>query len=338
MRAVIRAFRISLMALLTALRYPRVWLALWVWVTAAALVLVVPIYGAVDAALAHHPGASRLVDQALDDDLWRQNPALTPHLTGAAVFVLLGMVFFAGGILSCMGVGRRFRFTGFLSECARLFPRNLRVLLIGLVPATLLFWGVGFADTWLREDLLRNWDPGGPDVDSPLSRYVSLEFGLELLNWFWGLLFLLLVLASKVAMAHLVVENRSLAVWAWGKAAMRVLTSPFMASFIIVLLILAYLPLYFLGGVITSFLEAGPETNLWAGLACGQGGIMWLQVVTVAFFLAARKFLMETAPPSLKEAPAAVPVEPVVTIPSKPAPVPTPEPVPSAKPAVRPKA
>jgi hypothetical protein len=333
MRTAIKSLGIGLAALLTALRYPRVWLALWAWVTVAALALVVPIYNAIDAALAHHPGASRLVDQALDDDFWRQNAP--PHITGALVFVLLGMVFFAGGILGCLGVGQRFRFTGFLSECARLFPRNLRVLLIGFVPAVLLFWGVGFVDTWLREDLLRNWDPGGPDLDSTVARYVSLEFGLELLNWFWGLLFLLLVLTSKVAMAHLAVENRSLALWAWVKAAKRVLTSPFLASCIILFLSLAYVPLYFLGGVITHFLEAGPETNLLAGLACGQGAIMWLQVVTVAFFLAARKFLMVTAPPSLQKTPAATPAEPVVVIPRQPEPVPAPEPARSPQPAAR---
>ena len=43
-----KSFRISLMALLTALRYPRVWLTLWAWVTVAALALVVPVYAAVE--------------------------------------------------------------------------------------------------------------------------------------------------------------------------------------------------------------------------------------------------------------------------------------------------
>lgn len=322
------SLRIGVMALLTALRYPRVWLTLWAWVAAAALVVVVPVYRASESALAHHPGASARIDQALDVDLWRNNPDLVPHVTGAAVFVLLGMVFFAGGILSCLGVGQRFRFTGFLSECARLFPRNLRVLLIGFVPAVLLFWGVGFADTWLREDLLRNWNPGGPNYDSPLARYLSLEVALDLLNWFWGLLFLLVVFASKVAMAHLAVENRSCALWAWVTAAKRVGTNPVLASLVILVVGLAYAPLFFLGHVITRFLETEP--NLWAGLGCGQGAIMWLQVVTVAFFLAARRFLIVTTPATTEEVPAAVTVEPTVVLPrrEKAVPIPKPAPVP----------
>jgi hypothetical protein len=316
------SLRIGLVALFTALRYPGVWLALWAWVTAAALVVVLPVYRAMDAALAHHPGAASRIDQALDTDLWRETPDLTPHLTGVCVFVLLGMVFFAGGILSCLGVGKRFKFTAFVGECARLFPRNLRVLLIGFVPAVLLFWVVGFADTWLRESLLRNVNPGGPDYTSPVGRVLSLEVALDLLNWFWGLAFLLLVFISKVAMAHLAVANRSSALWAWARALRRVLSHPVLASLVIFVVGLAYVPLFFLGHVVTHFLEIQP--NLWAGLACGQGAVMWLQVVTVAFFVAARRFLMVTAPAVGEEAV----VEPTVVIPRKEETVPIPKPAP----------
>lgn len=286
------SIRLAVSSVVIALSYPRIWLTALAVVFIAGLLHVFPVFREMDRALAHYPGAGLSLQPGVDDDLAREVPLRISMIPGG-IFMILVWTFLAGGILATVGTREKFRFTDFLSEGGRLFLRNLRVVVIGLPVALLLFWGVGVLDSWIREDLLYDSDPGNLSLFGWQPRIATWEFLLEILSNVWAVLFMVLVFTSHVAMARLAMDNRRSALAAWVTAGFLTLRHPI--RFLVVVLTICVI---FIGGVFglgeltVLFLEAQPGAeNLWLGLLTGQAGIAFTQVMLVAFLLAGRKLL-----------------------------------------------
>lgn len=281
--------RITLVSIGQALGAPRVVLFAWLVIAVAAATVVWPALAATETALLHHPGAGSLQDQALDSDLRRLQPEATLQLEGAWLLGLFLFLWLGGGILSHVGRGERVSFTHFLSSCGGLFLRNLRVLILGCVPAALLFWGVDAFRGWAGETWLVDQDPGAVLV--PLwiwdLRWDHLLFAGDL---FRGLLFLGVAFAAKVAMAEFVVHGRRSALVAWLTAAGHLLRRPLRCALVLLALSALWMAGAFLVGMGTTW-AAEVRGDLWLGLLFGQLGALWNVVAVVALFLAARHFV-----------------------------------------------
>ncbi|MHC5064515.1 MAG: hypothetical protein ACYTG5_11150 [Planctomycetota bacterium] len=284
-----RSLAIVLSSLGNALRYPRVWLTAWLLVTIPALLIVYPVYLELEAEMAQNPGAGFLLDQSLDEDFLRQHPGLGSTLLGGSLFMIIAWAFLSGAVLKTMRSDLIFGFTAFLVAGGKLFFRNLRVLVIGLVPAAALFWGTGAFQSWLMEGPLVDADPGATALPLWLFdiRWAHVQEGILYLE---GLLFILLLFMSKVAMAHLAVDDKRSALLAWGLALGKILRHPLRASLLVLLLTLVFLAVPSLMGIGTAWaLEV--EQNLWLGLLFGQLAVIASQIVLLASLLSARQFL-----------------------------------------------
>jgi hypothetical protein len=239
----------------------------------------------------------------LDEDFARLHPDARLSLVGASLFVLLAFACLAGGVLAEVGRGRRFTYGGFLVSGARLLGRNLRVLVIGAVLGLLLFWGVDLLDRWIVEHGVYEWDTGPLPVIGARGPWLSLELWLDALRWLWGFLFLVLVLAAKMAMARLAVLDRRSALLAWVAALGTVLRHPLRVVLLLGGWLVCWLGVSYLIGEITVYLIEG-KRQVWLGLAMGQLAILWTQVVLVALLLAARGLAL----PEPYPAPVAEPV------------------------------
>ena len=279
------SIKIVVSSIFVALSYPRVWLTIWFVAAVTSAVAAYPFFQAVDETLSHHPGATYHLDQSLDGDLARLQQAVIPDLTGAMLLMLLAMTFFGGGILANVRTEQRFSYGEFITNSAHYLPRSLRALLLFAVPLFLVNWGINALLGWLRADVLRNVGAGG------LSPWFNVELGLFALSvvlvvaFFYGLVF-----TYKVARAILVVDHRRSALFAWLSALGKTIRHPFRTFTIAALFVILYLGVAMgLGEATYYFLES--QQNLLIGAAFEQLSAMWLAVVAVAQFVAARKFL-----------------------------------------------
>ena len=255
--------------------------------TAVALACVYPVFAELDEALGRQPGAGYLLDQALDADFARLHPEVTVALGGGSLVVLLVFVFLSGGILSNVGTGRPFTYSSFLADGGRLFFRNLRVLLIGAVVAMALSFGVHHLDRLIRHEWLYESSAGPLDVFIWETRWLSLELLLDLLSWLWGVLFLVVLFVSKMAMARLAAYDRRSATWAWLRAAGTAARHPVRTALVVIgWAVVGVVTATGVGWLTTHFLES--QMDIAAGLAVGQVGVMWTQVMLVGFLVAAR--------------------------------------------------
>ncbi len=277
----------------TALAHPTAWLSGWLIVSVPALAETWAQARAADAALAHHPAAGGLLDQALDADLSRLEPAIAAGSPLSAVFVFLGYAVLAGGVLVCVGRDGGYRYTELLAEGGRLLMRNLRVLLVGIFAAWLLCWCIDAADGWAREEWLYDADPSAAWLHA---RWGSLDVAVEAWHYAVGGLFLALLFTAKVAMARLSVLDRSSALLAWLRALGAVLRHPLRTAIVIVGLAALWLGASHGTGKLTQWLLEG-EHRLALGLAAGQLGILANQVLIVATLVAARDTALLHAPP-----------------------------------------
>jgi hypothetical protein len=283
------AFRIAFGSLGRALPQVRSWLCAWLLVTLPAAFLVLPVLRALRATYDHDPAATFELNQHLDLDFVRLHPDLAIAGGGAVLLVLLGWTFLGGGILAAAAASERPRFGEFLASCARLLPRNLRAIFVGLLLALLLGWGVGFLDDWLRNKALADVDPGAMWTPFGLHwRCFTVEFGLVAMHWVYGYLFLLLLFASKIARAHLCEDTTGSAVLAWLRAIGRMLRHPLRAALVVALLTTAYLLLQLVLGAVLAIGSKGAD--LWWMVPISQVGVVCAQIVLVAFFLAAHDF------------------------------------------------
>lgn len=287
-------------SLLSALRHVRVWLLVWGVVTIVAAFAVWPLVDATASTVARHPGASRLVDQALDADLARAYPHVAIDLLPGVVLMLLFGAFVSGGVLSRVAIAARpFEFTSFCTEGVRLLPRNLRVLALGVLVAALVAWGRDACDDWLRRGVLYDTEPGAVVIPLWLVdvRWAHL---LELLDYAWGFLFLAVVFTSKVAMAHLASADRRSAFVAWGVAIGKVLRRPFRACGCLLLLVVLWLGLSTLAGrVVSELLEV--RGLVVAGAIASQATVAFWAIVFVAHVLIARRFHTPVQPEAVSE-------------------------------------
>lgn len=281
-------FRILLGAFAGALKHPLLLLLGWLIVTVPAALAVLPAYAATDAALSSHAGASYLADDYLDADLARLTPAITLRLTGGLAFVLLAWTFLAGGVIATAATGLRVSWRQFLITCSVNLLRNLRVILLGLLLALLLGWGADATASLLRE----RWadaDPG-PFLSIPGLAWFGRPFVAEAVAWGFGFLFLLLLFLAKVALARLVLHDRSCALLAWLRSFGTLLRRPLRMPLTVAGFAFVWLLGSHLIGMGTAYLLEVRQ-QIWLGLACGQLGVLWSQVALVAFLLAAREFV-----------------------------------------------
>lgn len=280
--------RILLGSLSGAIGRPRLLLLGWALVTVPALFAVAPAYAALDAALSQHPGASFVADGALDADLGRLEPETGIRLHGALAFALLAWAILAGGVLATADARASWR--DLLAACGAYALRSLRVLVIVILLALLLGWGCDWLDALVRE----RWadaDPG-PYLSVPWFGWAELPVAVEAIAWGRGFLFLLLLFLGKVALARIVCFDRGSALLAFAAAIGTLLRHPLRLSLTVSGLALVWLlGSHLIGMGTVHLLEVRHE--LWLGLATGQAGVLWGQVVLVAFLLAAREFVPE---------------------------------------------
>lgn len=297
------AFRMFGSSFLAAGREWRVWLLGYLLVTLTALFLVLPLLQALQAALDHHPGASLSLGESLDLDFARRRPDLALQGGGALLLVLLGWTCLGGGLLATAAERPRPSFVEFLAACGRTFWPSLRVLAVGLLLALLLAFGVASLDAWLRLDVLADADPGAGIAPFGLQwRIFTLAFGLELLRWCYGLCFLLLLFAAKVARAHLAAGRRRSAWLAFVAAAGNLLRHPLRSLLLLLQLLAAWIAAGWLLGMAVDQAEAGGR--LWWMLAASQLHVILLQILLATAFLMARAGAgldaVETAPPVIE--------------------------------------
>jgi hypothetical protein len=201
-------------------------------------------------------------------------------------------------------------FTVFLADCGRLFLRNLRVMGLGIVFASALGWGIDVLRSQFRE-WMYDLDPGA--VAIPLLvfdvRWVHI---VDLGSYAAGLVFLMLVFASKIAMAHLAVHDKRSALIAWGVGLGKLLRSPLRSTLALVLLAASWIGASHALGILTvQFLEV--EQNLWLGLLFGQLTMIWGAAILIATLITARRFVAVPAVQSRDGSGAAT--EPIVEVP-----------------------
>lgn len=276
------AFRQIGAALATATLQVRTWLLGWLLVTLPAVFLVWPLLRTLQQDFDHHPGATPTLGESLDLDFARQHPELALQGGGAVLLVLLGWTFLGGGILATVGRRPGVGLSEFLAAGGRALWPGLRVLGIGLLLAVLLSWGIAGVEHWLQVSLA-DVDPGAALTSS---RFTTVAFGLELLHWLYGLGFLLLLFAAKVARAHLGVAGRSSALRAWLRAAASMLRHPLRALLMVLSLAALWLLSGWLFGILVAYGEA--SGRLWLMLLAAQLHVVVLQILLVANFLAAR--------------------------------------------------
>ncbi|MEM7203735.1 MAG: hypothetical protein AAF628_25960 [Planctomycetota bacterium] len=279
-------------AVMTALKHPRVWLTVWLVVLLPSLLAVLPAVASLDRALAPHPGASMVVEQALDVDFVRQHPEVQVPWFGAAVFVALVLLLFGGGVLAHVGRGTPHSYGTLWADGGRLLLRNLRALLIGGVLAWLLTWGCGAFESWVLNDWLPEADPGAMLFGI---RLLSLEVGIEAMRYVFGLAFLGLLLLTKMAMARMALFEGRSASLAWLRVVLWMLRHPLRVGLVVASFALLWLVVGYVTGEITvRALES--SSMIWLGLAAGQLGMMALAILVVASLVAAREMLPQPAP------------------------------------------
>lgn len=285
-----KSIRLTLSAVLTALCYPRVWLTALGLVLAVSAFAVLPVFRELEDVLGHYPGAGMSPDPVTDADLSREVFARV-SLVGPTFLMVVLWILLGGGILATVGMREKFSFTDFLADGGRLFMRNLRVIALGLPVLALVFWGLGALSNWITEDALYAEDPGNISVFGYQTHFFSWEtllFGLQVVL---GFVFLLVVFASKVAMARLALDNRRSALTAWGVAIGVMFRHPLQSLVVVGLLCtISLLGTFGLGELTALFWEG--QQNLLAGAASGLATMVFAQVMLVAWFLAARKLLV----------------------------------------------
>ncbi|MCC6672555.1 MAG: hypothetical protein IT458_15935 [Planctomycetes bacterium] len=279
-----QALRILGASLASAMAHPRVLLTGYAVVTLPALAVVAPAYHAWRERLDHHPAAGLHVDQLLDTDLLRHEPATVLRLAPALIVVLVLGAYLSGGAVRTVATGAPFRYESFLVEGARMFLRSLRLLAVGLVAALLLGWGMRALDAWLVGGWLHAREPG-----------TWLALVPEALGLLHAVLFLTLVFTAKGALAHLAATERRSALAAFAVASGRLLRHPLQAG----TLILGLALLWLLGshgfGAATVYL-LDVRGQVLPAFATGQLGILWTQVVILASLLAARRLVAGSGP------------------------------------------
>jgi hypothetical protein len=290
------AFRIAASSIWTAFRHPRVLLAAWAVVTVPALFVVLPLHADLERAAA---GASVAADASFPPDAAAEAAALQaidgpPSLIGPSLFVLLAWAFLGGGILSTVGLRRRFVFDELLSEGGAHLLRSLRVLVLGLVPA-LVVAAVGRELLGRFEGALLDRPQTSIAPGWPLVEGVTPTHLLDVARFVVGFAFVFVVFTAKVALARIVLDGRRSALLAWFAAVVLVVRHPLRTTVIVGLLTGAWLAgVHLFGALTVQQLEVGGDVA--TGLLFGQLGVLWAQSILVAFTIAARRFVGSTRP------------------------------------------
>ncbi len=273
------------------LRHGRAWLTFWFVLSLVALLVLLTSNSAADAHLSHHPGQTFLLNQSLDTDLARLHPESIPQLGGAMLFSLLVGLFLAGGVMTCVGTGRRLGYSGFLAESARFFVRNLRILFFGLLAIALAFSPLLLLQHWLETEYWRNSDV----VLSPsfLPWLFNLRVLVEVLGALQAFLFLIMLFLTKVAMASLNLRQGKSALLACSVALFKMLRYPMQICLLVLLWTFLHLGVSAaIGEALVRVLEVNQNTS--GGLLLSQLAYMWTAISVLALFVVARQFVTAT--------------------------------------------
>ncbi len=277
-------------ALWTVLRAPVVLLFVFFCMTLPAFLLLSGYYENLNSVLAGNPLANGRGGLFLLQDYDRLHPG-GHELPGLMQIVWTLMItFFAAGLLSTVGLGRRPRpgLTGFLSESGRLFFRSFRTLIPSLI--LILIW------TGLFIVLLKPWVMGLDIVHASNMRAHWVLFGLNVLFLF-GLGKILIL--RRLALARLVHTGRKSALLAWLWTLRYWMRHPFVT-------ITAYIPLFllFAGGalgavygldaLLARYFEQDSRPAYFM-LAAQVFPLFYLAVNLASFLLARHLVAMDTA-------------------------------------------
>ena len=223
-------------AVLRVLRSPVVLLTVFVSMTLPAFLLLGSYYEDLNTAMAGNPLANGINGLILQQDFDRLHGGGHEIPGLMQIMWALMITFFAGGLLSTVGLGRRPRpgLSGFLSESGRWFFRSFRTLLPSLL--FLMIW------TWVFTALLQPWVLGSGLVQASDTRAFWVGFGLDVL-YLIGMGKILIL--RRLALARLVHTGRHSAFRAWLWTLGYWIRHPFVT-------LTAYLPLFvlFAGGAI----------------------------------------------------------------------------------------
>ncbi|MGE0144527.1 MAG: hypothetical protein AB7I19_13790 [Planctomycetota bacterium] len=260
----------------------RTWPLVWLVLTLLALPAALAAGDVVGHDGARWPSLTRMPP---DGDVFA---ALRLDLVLPLILALLFGVLVAGGVSGAVALpGTATRVREILATGARAFFANLRVMLVFVVLALLLGWGLDQVDHWLIEDRI-----GDRAVSDDAFSLWRLHVSFVQVLWLWdilrGFLFLLLVFASKVAIARISRGASRSAFAAAMHGLFCVVRHPWRVPVAVLLWTVVWLGGAFAFGELTvRVLEV--HGNLLLGLALSQLGIAFAVIGWIGFVLSARE-------------------------------------------------
>jgi hypothetical protein len=214
--------------------------------------------------------------------------ALRLDLVLPLILALLFGVLVAGGVSGAVALpGTATRVREIFATGARHFFANLRVMLVFVVMALLLGWGLDRVDHWLIEEHIGD---RAVSEDAFALWRLHVSYGQVLLLWDLarGFLFLLLVFASKVAIARISRGASRSAFAAAIRGLYCIVRHPWRVPVAVLLWTVVWLGGAFAFGELTvRALEV--NSNLLLGLLLSQLGIVFAVIGWIGFVLSARE-------------------------------------------------
>ncbi|MDP6424174.1 MAG: hypothetical protein QGG14_05490 [Planctomycetota bacterium] len=247
-------------------------------VAIVSFLLVLPVWRAVAEALDHHPLAGDRFGRFLYADLERLQPSTNLSLGASMLASMLLWSFFAGGVLVCVGKGKRRRFDEFIGASARWLLRSIRCWVV--FAALLALWSwllLGVAKPYLEAALVEVGNEGSQE-----------RFALGL-NVTWLVGFAKLWAHRRLSLAHMIVTDRRSALLACMHTALLIVRRPLRT-------LAAFLGLFAVWALGLAVSGMGLERLLQAehhglALAVGVVALVWYQVAIAASWLVARQLV-----------------------------------------------
>lgn len=243
-----------------------------------ALVFVVPVYAELREILDRLPSARGPFGSMLLDEVRRVHPGLEARLGAFGIAALLLWSFFASG---CCAISRgpSMRLGDYLATCGRFFFRSFRTMLVFLALLSVWSW----VSLRLLLPLVEDAIVGEGGDEAAMFRFEVLENGLYAIG------VLVLLALRRLALARIVLEDRSSALRAYVSAASFALLHPIRTSlgFLVVLIIT------WIGLVSCAFAGASVDASLVIGGIVSLLLLLVVQSGNAASFAVAR-LLIET--------------------------------------------
>jgi len=281
--------RLPFWALFQTLKSPLALLLMAGIVVTTAAVKVADAHVAVAKALDHQPlaagvgGKTDLYRNAWEGrfllaDVQRVIEAATVRLEASPMLVVLLFMFFAGGILSCIGIKttRRLRISDLLAESGRFFFRSFRTWVLFFVSLVVWNWVLR---SWVVTPLRGLVIQGGEDT-----RQIVFAIAAGVV---WGLGLAILLAVRRLSLARLVLRDQRSAVLAFFGSLGLIIRRPLRTLTITLVLVLTWaIGMAAIGIAIDRLFETN---QLLPVLLVGIGGAVFSTACTVASFVLARR-------------------------------------------------